>query len=118
MDEFLRKLRYYFRRREFEADLEEEMAHHASLTGHPQFGNLTRLREESRAMWGWTIVEQFGQDLMYALRTMKNNRGFTALAVLSLALGIGANTAIYSFMDSILLRSLPVQEPERLVVLK
>jgi macrolide transport system ATP-binding/permease protein len=57
------------------------------------------------------------QDLRYAVRTMMANRAFTALAVLSLALGIGANTAIYSFMDSILLRALPVSDPESLVVL-
>ena len=69
-------------------------------------------------MWGWTVIEQLGQDLRYALRTMWSSRTFTALAVLSLALGIGANTAIYSFLDSILLRSLPVQEPGRLVRLE
>ena len=68
-------------------------------------------------MWGWTFIEQFMQDLRYAVRAMKNNRAFTALAALSLALGIGANTAIFSFMDAILLRSLPVQDPESLVVL-
>ena len=58
------------------------------------------------------------QDLRYALRVMGNNRAFTALTALSLALGIGANTAIYSFMDAILVRSLPVSDPASLVVLK
>ncbi len=67
-------------------------------------------------MWTWTFLEQLGQDLRYAVRGMVNNRVFTALAALSLALGIGANTAIYSFMDSILLRSLPVPDPESLVM--
>ena len=62
-------------------------------------------------------LEQLGQDLRYAFRTMAANRLFTLLAVSSLALGIGANTAIYSFMDAILLRSLPVADPESLVVL-
>ena len=70
-----------------------------------------------RAAWGWTLAEQFVQDLRYALRNMVSNKAFTALAILSLALGIGANTAIFSFMDSILLRSLPVDHPERLVIL-
>ena len=56
------------------------------------------------------------QDLRYAFRMMARSRVFTAMAVLSLALGIGANTAIYSFMDAILMRSLPVDRPERLVV--
>src|SRR5256885_14205757 len=117
MDGFFRKLRYYLRRRQFDAELDEEMQHHAALSGRPKFGNVTLLKEDSRAMWTWTFWEQLGQDLHYALRTMANNKAFTALAALSLALGIGANTAIYSFMDSILLRSLPVQDPQSLVVL-
>src|SRR5207249_3162413 len=75
------------------------------------------LQEDTRAMWGWTILEQLGQDLRYAFRTMAANRLFTLLAVSSLALGMGANTPIYSFMDSILVRSLPVSDPESLVVL-
>jgi macrolide transport system ATP-binding/permease protein len=116
--ELYRRFKYYFHRRQFEAELNEEMQHHLALSGAPQqFGNVTLLKEDSRAMWAWTFWEQLAQDLRYALRTMAGNRAFTALAVLSLALGIGANTAIYSFMDSILLRSLPVKDPESLVVL-
>ena len=64
------------------------------------------------------LLEQLAQDLRYGLRAMFKNRMFTALAALSLALGIGANTAIYSFMDAILLRSLPVPDPASLVVVK
>ena len=64
-----------------------------------------------------TLWQQALQDLRYSLRTMAASPGFTAMAALSLALGIGANTAIYSFMDAILLRALPVQNPESLVVL-
>jgi diaminopimelate decarboxylase len=60
---------------------------------------------------------ELGQDIRYGCRTMFANKAFSALAVLSLALGIGANTTIYSFMESILLRSLPVADPESLVVL-
>jgi predicted permease len=92
--------------------LAEKDARLAALRG---FGNLGRVQEETRAVWAWTWIEQLGQDLRYALRTMSSNRGFAALAVLSLALGIGANTAIFSFMDAILLRSLPVAHPEQLV---
>src|SRR5262249_3236924 len=65
----------------------------------------------------YRLCEQFGQDLRYALRVMAASPLFTAMAALSLALGIGANTAIYSFMDAILLRALPVNDPESLVVL-
>ncbi len=117
MDEFFRRLLYYFRRRKFEAELDEEMLHHLTLSGRKQFGNVTLLKEDSRTMWTWMFWEQLGQDLRYALRAMIKNKTFTVLATLSLALGIGANTAIYSFMDSILLRSLPVQNPESLVTL-
>src|SRR5207247_3413163 len=82
-----------------------------------QFGNVTSLKEQSRAMWTWTFWEQLTQDIRYGLRTMAANPLFTAMAALSLALGIGANTAIYSFMDAILLRSLPVRDPQQLVVI-
>src|SRR5262245_22661887 len=99
MMELLRRLHYYLRRHQFEEELDEEMRHHLSMTPQTQFGNVTLLKEQSRAMWTWTFWEQFTQDLRYALRTMRANLAFTALAVLSLALGIGANAAIYSFMD-------------------
>src|SRR5436309_2803736 len=62
------------------------------------------------------LWEQLLQDLRFAARTMAGHPLFTALAVLSLALGIGANTAIYSFMDAILMRALPVHDPQSLVV--
>ena len=68
-------------------------------------------------MWTWTYLEQLAQDCRYGIRTMAANKTFSVLAILSLALGIGANTAIYSFMDSLLLRSLPVSDPESLAVL-
>ena len=68
-------------------------------------------------MWTFTFLEQLAQDLRYALRTMAANPLFTATAALSLALGIGANTAIYSFMDAILMRSLPVANADRLAIL-
>jgi predicted permease len=82
-----------------------------------ELGNVTVVAEETRATWGWTLLEQFVQDARYALRAMRQNRAFTALAVVSLALGIGANTAIYSFMDAILMRSLPVSDPQTLAVM-
>ena len=122
MLELLRRIRFLFRRAQFERDLDEELRHHLAMleeNGKParrQFGNVTSLREESRSMWTFAFLEQLAQDLRYAFRAMMANPLFTATAVLSLALGIGANTAIYSFMDAILMRALPVAHPEQLVV--
>ena len=126
MKEAFRRLWFLLHRAQVERDLDEEMRHHLALAAadrgsanaaRRQFGNVTLLKEESRAMWTWTFWEQFAQDIRYGLRAMAANPLFTAMAVLSLALGIGANTAIYSFMDAILMRSLPVAHPEQLVVL-
>jgi macrolide transport system ATP-binding/permease protein len=82
-----------------------------------RFGNVGLKQEESREIWMTQFLSELGQDVRYGCRTMAANKAFSALAVLSLALGIGANTAIYSFMESILLRSLPVANPESLVLL-
>jgi len=68
-------------------------------------------------MWGWTLLERLGQDVRYGLRTLSKNPLFTVMAVLSLALGIGANTAIYSVMDAIMVRALPVRNPGELMIL-
>jgi predicted permease len=134
MSSFFRKVRWLTERPDKEAELREELQFHleeeanlrqregmpeeeARRAARRELGNLALVQEDTRATWGWTILEQLGQDLRYAFRTMAANKLFTALAVSSLALGIGVNTAIYSFMDSILLRSLPVPDPESLVVL-
>ena len=126
MREIFRKLHQWRHRQEFESELEEEMRHHLALSaedrGGPdaanrQFGNITLLKEDSRAMWTWTVWEQFLQDIRYGLRAMAANPLFTVMATVSLALGIGANTSIFSFMDAILLRELPVRDPRQLVVL-
>ncbi len=106
------------RSRAAERDMREELASLKEMAGPGELGNLTLAAEDARAAWTWLWLERLGQDLRYARRSMFHNKAFTALAVLSLALGIGANTAIYSFMESILLRSLPVPEPESLVVMK
>jgi predicted permease len=131
---FLRKLGWLLRRRDRDADLHAELEFHlneeteareaagvahtdARFAARRELGNLGLVAENTRAAWGWTLLEQFAQDVRYALRMIRQNRAFTALAVLSLALGIGANTAIYSFMDAILLRSLPVSNPESLALM-
>ncbi len=82
-----------------------------------RFGNVGLKYEESREIWMTRFWSELAQDVRYGCRTMASNKAFSALAILSLALGIGANTAIYSLMESILFRSLPVADPESLVVL-
>jgi predicted permease len=124
--ELLRRLAFLFHRGRFERDLEEEMQHHLAMieqdrgpgTARRQFGNVTSLTEESRDMWSFRFLEQAAQDVRYAFRAMAASPLFTATAALSLALGIGANTAIYSFMNAIMLRSLPVQQPDRLAIVE
>jgi len=135
MTSLFRKFTWWVHRRRKEDELREELQFHlaneaderqgdgmtedqARWAARRDLGNVTLLREDARTLWTWTPLEQLAQDLRYALRMMFKNRAFSALAALSLALGIGANTAIYSFMDSILLRSLPVSDPASLVVVK
>jgi macrolide transport system ATP-binding/permease protein len=92
-------------------------AERARAEARRRFGNAGLKHEESREIWMTRFLSELGQDVRYGFRTMMANKAFSALAVLLLALGIGTNTAIYSFMESILLRSLPVADPESLVVL-
>src|SRR5215472_15369714 len=91
----------------------EEARHRAQRA----FGNTTLIREETRAMWGWSSVERFGQDLRYAARVLLKAPVFTGVAILSLALGIGANTAIFGLINGLLFKSLPVRDPESLLFL-
>ena len=104
---------------EIAAELEAEgmTAERARAEAQRRFGNVGRKQEESREIWITRFWSELSQDVRYGCRTMSANKAFSALAVLSLALGIGANTAIYSLMESILLRSLPVADAESLVVL-
>jgi macrolide transport system ATP-binding/permease protein len=105
-------------RREADRDIQEELASLEAIAGRGQLGNLTLVAEDARGEMTWPSLERLGQDLRYGLRSIKRDKLFALLAVASLALGIGANTAIYSFLDSVLLRPLPVADPESLVVMK
>ena len=101
-----------------ERDMSEELQSLAAIAEACELGNLTRAAEEARAVWGWTWLDQLYRDVQYAFRSMRHNPGFTATAALSLALGVGANTAIFSLMDALMLRWLPVHNPQELVQVK
>ena len=119
-------------RRRRNADLDAELAAHLSMdiqerieageepraardAARRDLGEVTRITEDTRAAWGWTRVEQFVQDLRHAIRSARRNPGFTSAAVLTLALAIGATTAIFSFVYAALLRPLPFRQPDRII---
>ena len=129
-----RRLWMLMHRRQFDADIEEEVRLHMELREQEQirqglspieahqsasrrFGNTTLLMEQSHMVWGWEWLESFLQDTAYGTRAMLRSPALTIVALLSLALGIGANTAIFSLIDAVMLRSLPVKEPSQLVLL-
>jgi len=114
----LRRLWYLLNRRRFEDDLAREMASHRALMGEPQrFGNTLRLREEAADVWGWRWLDELTADLRYGIRQLVHAPGFAATAILTLALGIGANTTIFSVVNAVLLRPLPYPDADRLVTI-
>jgi predicted permease len=102
-------------RRQEEREMREELESLTAIAGAKELGNLTLAMEDVRATWGWTWLNSFLADFRYSFRALRAQPGFFAVAALSLALAIGANSAIFSFADALLLRPLPVENPADLL---
>ncbi len=127
-----RRLAVLFRGSAFDSDLEEEMRSHLEMQAEEneaggmsaneayyaarrQFGNATLFQETSREAWGWRWVDEFAHDVRYAARGIMRSPGFAAVAIITLALGAGANTAMFSVLYGTCLAPLPFADPDRLV---
>jgi putative ABC transport system permease protein len=133
LTELLHRLRSFFRRPRQEAELDQEIRFHlemeaeknrrrgmsselAATTALRDFGGVARTKDASRDQRGFPRLEELLRDLRIAARSLGRTPGFTAVAVLTLGLGVGATTAIFSVVEAVLLRPLPFPQPERLVV--
>ncbi len=121
MGELFRRLRYLLNRHRFDREIESDMQFHremAARADRTNFGNVLRLREDSRQAWGWTWIDRLMQDLRYAFRVLRRSPGFTITAVLVLGIGIGVNIAAFSLFNLMALKPLPVRDPDSIVRLQ
>src|ERR1051325_5266064 len=120
------------RRKKKEAELREELAFHLDAEAEERraagaspeaaqegarrdLGNTTLIMEDTRAAWGWTFVETLRQDVRFGWRSLRKNAGFSALAALILGTGMGANTAVFSVVNAVLLKPLIYRDADRIV---
>ena len=136
MGSVLRRLLFFFQRNQFDRDLQDELRFHEEMEAHTladadgmsgeearaaarrRLGNPLRLREQAREPWIFATAETFAQDVRHALRLMWRDPAFTVTALVTLALGIGLNTAIFSVAYGVLWRPLPYPKPDRLVLVQ
>ncbi|MGH9480766.1 MAG: ADOP family duplicated permease [Terriglobales bacterium] len=130
--QWIGRVRAWFRHRELDRELDQELSFHIELAAEEhlqaglspeqarrralqQLGGVEQAKERHRQARGLGLVEEFARDLRYAVRTLRRERGFAVIAVFILALGIGANTAVFSVVETLLLRSLPLAQAQQLV---
>ena len=134
LHEFLLRLKALFRKRRMEREMADELAFHQAMLQDKllrqgvamadldaetrrSFGSASRWHERLRELWQFGGLENFGRDVSYAMRVLRRSPGFTVVAILTLALGVGANTTVFSIINGLLLRPLAVPESDRLAVL-
>ncbi|MGC2829978.1 MAG: ABC transporter permease [Candidatus Acidiferrum sp.] len=128
-------MKHWWNWRKRDAELEKEIQHHLRMAKEErvergashseaqagalrEFGNVGLVKDLARDTWGWRLLEDLYEDLRFGVRTLGKSPGFTATVILTLALGIGANTVIFSFISAALLRAIPVRDAKQLVLLR
>jgi hypothetical protein len=132
--EFLLRVKGLLRRKRLHREMAEELAFHQELlqakllregvaeadvemAARRRFGSAARWHERLRELWQLQSLENFGRDVSFAARLLRKSPGFTVVALLTLGVGVGANTAVFSMINGLLLRPLPVPQSDRLAVL-